>query len=97
MIEDKEYPESCIEKNLSFLKSTSHLAKYWQQREQDVFAMIRRLSKPTTFLMLSASNVRWSHLIQILGKLQGETGVTEPLKKLNAIRQNQLINEDPVT
>jgi hypothetical protein len=46
---------------------------------------------------LSASEVCWSHPLQILCKLQGETDVTEPLKELNAIRQSQLVNEDPVT
>jgi hypothetical protein len=59
--------------------------------------MIRQLGKPTMFLKLSASEVRWSHLLQILCKLQGETGVTDPLKELNAIRRSQLVNEEPVT
>jgi hypothetical protein len=71
--------------------------QYWLQCKQDVFAMIRQLGKPTMFLMLSASEVRWPHLLQILCKLQGETGVTDPLKELNAITQRQLVNEDPVT
>jgi hypothetical protein len=59
--------------------------------------MIRQLCKPTVFLTLSTSEVRWSHLLQILCKLKGETGITDPLKELNAIRRSQLINEDPVT
>jgi hypothetical protein len=33
MTEDKEYPESCIEKNLSFLKSIPNSVQYWQQRK----------------------------------------------------------------
>jgi hypothetical protein len=96
MIEDKEYLESCIEKNLYFLKSIPYSVQYWQQCKQDMFAMIRQLGKPTIFLTLSASEVHSSHLLQILCKLQGETGVTDPLKELNAIRQSQLVNEDPV-
>jgi hypothetical protein len=71
--------------------------QYWQQCKQDVFAMIRQLGKPTIFLMLSTPEVRLSHLLQILCKLQGETGVTDPLKELNAIRRSQLVKEDPVT
>jgi hypothetical protein len=43
--------------------------QYLQQRKEDVFAMIRQLGKPTMFLT--------SHLLQILCKLQGETGVTD--------------------
>jgi hypothetical protein len=49
------------------------------------------------FLTLSASEVRWSHLLQILCKLQGETGVTDPLEELNIVRVSQLVNKDPVT
>jgi hypothetical protein len=97
MTEDKEYLESCIEKNLSFLKSIPNSVQYWQQRKEDVFAMIRQLGKFTMFLTMSASEVCWSHLIQILCKLQGETGVRYPLKELNAIRGSQLVDEDPVT
>jgi hypothetical protein len=70
---------------------------YWQQRKQDVFAMIRQLGKSTMFLTLSASQVRWSHLLQILCKLQGETRDTDPVKELNAIRYSQLVNENSVT
>jgi hypothetical protein len=97
MIEDAQYLESCTEKNLAFLNSIPNSVQYWQQRKQDVFAMNRQLGKPTMFLMLSTSEVRWSHLLQVLCKLQGETGVTDPLKELNAIRWSHLVNEDPVT
>jgi hypothetical protein len=97
MTDDKEYLESCIEKNLSFLKSIPISVQYWQQRKQDVFTMARQLGKPTMFLTLSASEIRWTHMLQILCKLQRETGVTDPLKELHAIRRSQLVNEDPVT
>jgi hypothetical protein len=40
MTEDKEYLESCIEKNLSFLKSIPNSMQYWQHRKEDEFAMI---------------------------------------------------------
>jgi hypothetical protein len=45
MIEDKGYLESCTERNLSFLNSIPNSVPYWQQRKQDVFAMIRQLGK----------------------------------------------------
>jgi hypothetical protein len=69
MTEDKEYLESCRVKNLYFLKSILNSVQYLQQCKQDVFAMIRQLCKPTMFLMLTASEVHWSHLLQILCKL----------------------------
>jgi uncharacterized protein YihD (DUF1040 family) len=62
--------------------------QYWQQRKEDMFAMIKELGKPTMFLTLSASEVRRLHLLQILFKLQSETGFTYPLKELNAIRRS---------
>jgi hypothetical protein len=65
MTDDKEYVESCVEKNLSFLKSIPNSVQYFQQHKQDMFAMIRQLGKSTKFLTLSASEVRWSHLLQI--------------------------------
>jgi hypothetical protein len=65
MIEDKEYLDPCIEKNFCFLKSMPNSVQYWQQRKQDVFAMIRQLGKPTMFLTLSASEVLWSIPLQI--------------------------------
>jgi hypothetical protein len=48
LLEDKAYLESFIEKKLSFLKSIPNSVQYWQQRKQDVFAMIGQLGKPTT-------------------------------------------------
>jgi hypothetical protein len=41
MIEGEEHLESCIEKNLSFLVSIPNSVQYWQQRKQNMFAMIR--------------------------------------------------------
>jgi hypothetical protein len=97
MIEDKEYLDSFTEKNLFFLKSIPTLVQYWQQCKQDVFSMIRQRGKPTIIIMLSTSEVCWPHLLQILCKLHVETGITDPLKELNAIRRSQLLNKDPVT
>jgi hypothetical protein len=59
--------------------------------------MVRQLGKPAMFLTMSASEVRWPHLLQILCKLQIESGVTVSLKELDAIRRSRLVNEYPVT
>jgi hypothetical protein len=66
-------------------------------REKLVLSQIHVQLAAVLAATLSTSEVHWSHLLQILCKLQGESGVTNPLKELNAIRQSQLINEDPVT
>jgi hypothetical protein len=49
MIEDKEFLEACVEKNLSFLKSIPNSVQYWAQRKRNVSDMIRQLGKPTKF------------------------------------------------
>jgi hypothetical protein len=74
--------------NLSFLNSIPNTVQYWQHCKQDVFAMIRQLGKSAMFLTLSASEVRWSHLLQVLCMLQGDTGITDPSNEFNAIRRS---------
>jgi hypothetical protein len=70
MIEDKEFLETCVEKNLSFLKPIPNSLHYWAQRKRDVFAMIRQLGKPTMFLTMSANEIRWPRLLNALHRLK---------------------------
>ena len=99
MLADRNFLETCVERNLSFLKSIPNSVQYWQQRKQDVFAMIRQLGKPTMFLTLSANEIRWPELLKILHKLTGEntTELTDPMQQLSALQRATLVNEDPVT
>ncbi|XP_055622388.1 uncharacterized protein LOC129765957 [Toxorhynchites rutilus septentrionalis] len=99
-LQDKAFLEQCIEHNLSFLKSIPNSVQYWQQRKRDVFAMIRQLGKPTMFLTMSASEVRWSHLLTILHILSNgsnEAGVSDVMQQLTALQRASLVSEDPVT
>lgn len=99
-LKDKEFLESCIERNLSFLKSIPNSVQYWQQRKRDVFAMIRQLGKPTMFLTLSANEIRWPNLLAILHKLSNgsnDADVTIIMQQLTALQRATLVNEDPVT
>jgi hypothetical protein len=98
MIEDKQFLEQCIERNLSFLKSIPNSVQYWAQRKKDVFAMIRQLGKPTMFLTLSSSEVKWPDLLKILHKLKYERDLDgDPFEQLNSYQRCTLVNEDPVT
>ncbi|XP_055632950.1 uncharacterized protein LOC129773377 [Toxorhynchites rutilus septentrionalis] len=99
-LQDKAFLEQCIEHNLSFLKSIPNSVQYWQQRKRDVFAMIRQLGKPTMFLTMSASEVRWSHLLTILHRLSNgsnEAGFSDVMQQLTALQRATLVSEDPVT
>jgi len=85
-----------IEKNLSFLKSIPNSVQYWAERKRDLFAMIRQLGKPTAFMTLSANEVRWPNLINILQELNDYyKNVDTP--DLNRSMRSTLVNEDPVT
>lgn len=99
-LQDREFLETCIERNLSFLKSIPNSIQYWQQRKRDVFAMIRQLGKPTMFLTLSANEIRWPHLLTVLHKLSNgssDAGVANIMQQLTALQRATLVSEDPVT
>lgn len=99
-LKDRQFLESCIERNLSFLKSIPNSIQYWQQRKNDVFAMIRQLGKPTMFLTMSANENRWKHLLTILHKLSNAgngAGITDIMQQLTALQRATLVTEDPVT
>lgn len=98
MLNDRQFLEQCIDRNLSFLKSIPNSVQYWQQRKHDLFALIRQLGKPTMFLTLSASETKWPHLLRTLQKLSsgGDIGA-DIMQQLTALQRATLVNEDPVT
>ena len=95
-LENKEFMKERIEKNLSFLKSIPNSVQYWAERKRDLFAMIRQLGKPTAFMTLSANEVKWPHLIQILHTLNHYHKDVDPSCLTRSMRST-LVNEDPVT
>lgn len=62
-VEDKKFIESCVKRNLSFMRSISNSIQYWMKRKKDVSAMIYQLGKPTFFLTLSSSEYKWFKLL----------------------------------
>jgi len=98
-IQSNEYINNCIESNLAFLRSIPNSTWYWAQRKKDLFAMIRQNGRPTAFMTLSANEIGWTNLIQLLYKLANkgadisERGASE----LSFIEKSTLINEDAVT
>ncbi|XP_029708282.2 uncharacterized protein LOC109400233 [Aedes albopictus] len=97
MLNDREFLEQCIDRNLSFLKSIPNSVQYWQQRKRDLFAMIRQLGKPTMFLTLSASETKWPLLLETLQRLSGGNINGNVMQTLSALQRATLVNEDPVT
>jgi hypothetical protein len=98
-IQSEEYINNCIESNLAFLRTIPNSTWYWAERKRDLFAMIRQLGKPTLFLTLSANEIGWSDLLQLLYKLKNN-GIEiseDEASQLNFIDKSTLINEDAVT
>lgn len=98
-IQSDEYINNCIESNLAFLRSIPNSTWYWAQRKKDLFAMIRQKGRPTAFMTLSANEIGWTDLIQLLYKLANNgADISERVaSELSFIEKSTLVNEDAVT
>ncbi|UYV69623.1 hypothetical protein LAZ67_7000006 [Cordylochernes scorpioides] len=72
MLEDPEFLKEFVVQNLAFMKSVPNSVQYWASRKRDLFAMLHQLGKPTIFLNLSANEVRWLVLLNLLLKLSNK-------------------------
>ena len=74
------------DKAYKLLKQVRGTPAYWQKVHYDVLAMIRQLGIPTWFLTLSAAEMKWPEVIQIIARQYGEIlsdeAVTNMRKKL---------------
>ena len=95
-IQDPEFLQEKVDKNLTFLKSIPNSCQYWAHRKRDLFAMIRQIGKPTAFLTISANEVRWPKLISILHRLNDYYKDVN-VEDLTSSMRSTLVNEDPVT
>ena len=55
----------------SFLKSIRGSPPYWHKMFYEVLAMIRTLGIPTWFLTLSAADMKWPEVIQVIARQYG--------------------------
>ncbi|CAF4915856.1 unnamed protein product [Pieris macdunnoughi] len=97
-IQSDDYIHGCIETNLAFLRSIPNSAYYWAERKRDLFAMIRQYGKPTVFFTISANEIGWPKLLQLLHNLKNNAKISvEEAADLHFIEKSTLINEDAVT
>ena len=82
-IEDEDYINNCVETNLAFLRSIPNSMWYWADKKKNLFAMIRQFGKPTVFLTVSANEIGWTDLLQLLYKLKKKTELSCRKKMLN--------------
>ncbi|XP_047519209.1 uncharacterized protein LOC125059060 isoform X2 [Pieris napi] len=96
MLEDPEFLKEFGIQNLAFMKSVPNSVQYWTSRKRDLFAMLRQLGKPTIFLTLSANEVRWLTLLNLLLKLSNKYP-GKVAEDLNTSERCSLVSDDPVT
>lgn len=96
MLEDPEFLKEFVVQNLAFMKSVPNSVQYWASRKRDLFAMLRQLGKPTIFLTLSANEVRWLILLNLLLKLSNKYP-GKVAEDLNTSERCNLVSDDPVT
>ena len=97
VLQDREFLNECMDKNMSFLKSIPNSVQYWALRKRDLFAMIRQLGKPTMFLTISANETRWPLLLSILHRLSDDYNDVANVEDLTRCMRSHLVIEDPVT
>lgn len=97
-MQSEDYIQNCIESNLAILRYIPNSTWYWSERNKDLFAMIRQLGKPTVFFTISANEIGWLDLLQLLYKLSKHVHLTkEAISQLHFMVKSTLINEDAVT
>ncbi|KAL3204305.1 hypothetical protein MRX96_041268 [Rhipicephalus microplus] len=95
-IEDPDKVKQFIELDLVFMEGVPNTVQYWHERKSELLAMISQLEKPTVFLTLSASEVHWPKLLELLAKLHvrpQELGFDED--EMNQKYAATLVNNDP--
>lgn len=90
--------EELITENLAYLKHIPNGPIYWQNQKKKVNAMIRQFGKPTFFLTMSAAEIHWKELINILHKsvYKNEERLSDTeFDNMSYIEKNRLIQNDP--
>ncbi|XP_063442041.1 uncharacterized protein LOC134722357 [Mytilus trossulus] len=79
MLCNKETLKELFKKDeaIKYLKPIRGTPPYWQSSQKDIFAMIRQLGVPTFFCSFSSADFRWSEIINIILKQQGDTRNSE--------------------
>ena len=80
-----------------FLKTVRGSPAYFQQVMYDVLAMIRQLDLPTWFLTLSAADMQWPDVIQIIARQYGTVFTDEQVAAMPFEEKSNWLRQNPVT
>ncbi|KAH7948964.1 hypothetical protein HPB49_003639 [Dermacentor silvarum] len=77
---------------MAIIRGIPNTIHFWQEPKKEVIAIIRQLCKPTAFLTLSASEVHWDSLIELLERLPlyGDTSLCRQIDNMTFLERVEL-------
>ena len=98
-LKDPEKLNQLIQKDYGYrlLKEVRGTPAYWQKVHYEVLAMIRQLGIPTWFLTLSAADMKWPEVIQIIARQYGTSLTEEQVANLSWEQKCTWLRRNPVT
>ena len=85
------------DKAYKLLKEVRGTPAYWQKVHYDVLAQIRQLGLPTWFLTLSAAEMKWPEVIQIIARQYGAKLSDEDIINMTWEEKSRWLKQNPVT
>jgi len=84
-------------KAYQFLKNVRGSLPYYQHTFYELLAMIRQLGIPTWFFTLTAADMKWPDMIQIIARQYGVSYTDEELKAMSYQGKSSWLRCNPVT
>ena len=98
-LKNTEKLNQLVQKDYAYriLKDVRGTPAYWQKVHHEVLAMIRQLGIPTWFLTLSAADMKWPEVIQIIARQYGTILTDEQVSNLSWEEKCNWLRRNPVT
>ena len=79
------------------MKNVRESPAYYQRTLYDLLGMIRQLGTPTWFVTLSPADLKWTDMIQIIGRQYGKILTAEMISQMTFEEKSMWIRSNPVT
>ena len=98
-VKDKSFMSDNVrsDKAYRFLKNVRGSPPYYQRTFYELLAMIRQLGTPTWFFTLSAADMKWPDMIQIIARQYGVSYSDEDVAALSFDEKSNWLRRNPVT
>ena len=99
VLKDPDKLNQLVQKDYGYrlLKEVRGTPAYWQKVHYEVLAMIRQLGIPTWFLTLSAADMKWPEVIQIIARQYGTILTEAEVANLTWEEKCTWLRRNPVT